>query len=205
MLGRYRNVPTFGRDVIRKFSANTSELKKLAARDYEDLLQVSYGERIVCARSYKLQQCAMPVFDGLFPEPHNKPIQDLLFTMSHWHALAKLRMHTDETLAILDATTSLLGEQLRHFADVTCLTFDTYELPREVEARRRKASKKTNISQADAPVVSKKKRVYTMETYKHHALGDYANTIRALGTCDSYSTELVGNHVLSSFQPNGFI
>jgi len=37
---RYREVPTFGRDTIRKFSSNTSEMKQLAARDFEDLLQV---------------------------------------------------------------------------------------------------------------------------------------------------------------------
>lgn len=38
----YRQLPTFGSDTIRKFSTNISELKKLAARDYEDLLQVSW-------------------------------------------------------------------------------------------------------------------------------------------------------------------
>lgn len=37
----FRSTPTFGRDTIRKFSANSSEMKKLAARDYEDILQVS--------------------------------------------------------------------------------------------------------------------------------------------------------------------
>lgn len=31
---------TFGRDTIRKFSDNVSELKELAARDLEDNLQV---------------------------------------------------------------------------------------------------------------------------------------------------------------------
>jgi len=36
----YRQVPTFGRDTIRKFDANVSAMKKLAARDWEDLLQV---------------------------------------------------------------------------------------------------------------------------------------------------------------------
>jgi hypothetical protein len=36
----FRQVPTFGRDTIRCFSANMSEMKKLAARDFEDLLQV---------------------------------------------------------------------------------------------------------------------------------------------------------------------
>jgi hypothetical protein len=36
----FREVPTFGRDKIRKFVENASEMKKLAARNYEDLLQV---------------------------------------------------------------------------------------------------------------------------------------------------------------------
>ena len=38
---RFRLVPTFGVSVIRRFSTNASEMKKLAARDFEDLLQVS--------------------------------------------------------------------------------------------------------------------------------------------------------------------
>lgn len=36
----YRAVPTFGRDTIRKFSNNCSEMKQMAARDFENLLQV---------------------------------------------------------------------------------------------------------------------------------------------------------------------
>lgn len=39
---RFRDMPTFGRDSIRRFTNNVSELKKLGARDYENLLQVSY-------------------------------------------------------------------------------------------------------------------------------------------------------------------
>lgn len=34
-------MPTFGRDSIRRFTNSVSELKKLGARDYENLLQVS--------------------------------------------------------------------------------------------------------------------------------------------------------------------
>jgi len=37
---RYRQVPTFGRDTIRRFRTNSSEMKKMAARDFEDLLLV---------------------------------------------------------------------------------------------------------------------------------------------------------------------
>ena len=40
-LFRYRDVPTFGSGTIRKFSTNVSAMKKLAARDFEDILQVS--------------------------------------------------------------------------------------------------------------------------------------------------------------------
>jgi len=36
----YRQISTFGHGTIRKFAANSSEMKKLAARDFEDLLQV---------------------------------------------------------------------------------------------------------------------------------------------------------------------
>jgi hypothetical protein len=36
----FRAIPTFGTDTIRRFGTNASEMKKLAARDYEDLLQV---------------------------------------------------------------------------------------------------------------------------------------------------------------------
>jgi len=36
----YRQVPSFGRDTIRHFRSNSSEMKKMAARDFEDLLLV---------------------------------------------------------------------------------------------------------------------------------------------------------------------
>jgi hypothetical protein len=37
---RFREVPGFGRDTIRRFGRNVSEMKQFAARNYEDLLQV---------------------------------------------------------------------------------------------------------------------------------------------------------------------
>jgi hypothetical protein len=40
MYYRYCQVPTFGRGTIRRFHTNTSAMKGLAARDFEDLLQV---------------------------------------------------------------------------------------------------------------------------------------------------------------------
>ena len=37
---RFRDVPTFGRGTIRRFADNVSDMKKLAGRDFEDILQV---------------------------------------------------------------------------------------------------------------------------------------------------------------------
>lgn len=37
----YRQVPTFGRGTIRRFQNNVAEMKKLAAWNFEDMLQVS--------------------------------------------------------------------------------------------------------------------------------------------------------------------
>ena len=36
----FRAMPTFGSSTIQRFATNASEMKKLAARDFEDLLQV---------------------------------------------------------------------------------------------------------------------------------------------------------------------
>ena len=36
----FRELPSFRVDTIRKFSSNPSEMEKLAARDFENLLQV---------------------------------------------------------------------------------------------------------------------------------------------------------------------
>lgn len=45
---RFRAIPSFGRDGIRKIYSNRSELKKLTAHDYEDMLQVSPVRAIQC-------------------------------------------------------------------------------------------------------------------------------------------------------------
>jgi hypothetical protein len=47
---RFRQVPTFGNGVIRKFANNTSEMKRLAARDFEDILQVFFALFFCIAR-----------------------------------------------------------------------------------------------------------------------------------------------------------
>ncbi|KAG2742745.1 hypothetical protein P692DRAFT_20879278 [Suillus brevipes Sb2] len=178
-----RKIPTFGAATIRKFSANASEMTCMAARNFEDLLQ-----------------CSIPVFDGLLPEPHNRIVLELLFTMAHWHGLAKLRMHSDLTLEIMDEVTSTLGRQFREFKNTVCTAYQTRELPREVGARARrlvkKAGKETtgHKGKGSSSIAAQgqnvqRTKVFNFQTYKFHALGDYVSTIRRYGTSDSYSTE----------------
>ncbi|KAF9033835.1 hypothetical protein BJ165DRAFT_1615947 [Panaeolus papilionaceus] len=164
---RYRLVPPFGR-AIRRFSSNASAMKKLAARDFEDLLQ-----------------CAIPVFEGLLGEPHDQTISNLLFELATWHGLAKLRLHTTSTIAALEASTTRLGNVLREFESTTCKDFETVDLPSEeaARARRRKGKQTTTTSNA-------KSRKFNLETYKLHALGDYAQTIRRYGPTDGFSTQI---------------
>lgn len=179
----------------------------MAAWNYEDFLQVrsliQYWPRISHDNSWK---CAIPVFEDLLPEPHNSRIRNLLFTFAHWHGLAKLRLHSDDTLNLLDDETTKLGEHLRKFQSTTCAAFQTKELHKEANARHRrqakqntKAGKKATgnsttthrgaVTVDQAP--QRKPKVFNLNTYKTHALGDYVSTIRQYGTTDSYSTELV--------------
>ncbi|KAG2028940.1 hypothetical protein BDR03DRAFT_882286, partial [Suillus americanus] len=194
---RYQQVPPFGSATIRRFSANTSDMSNMAARNFEDLLQ-----------------CSIPVFEGLLPDPHNKIVINLLFTMAHWHGLAKLRMHSGLTLDILDQQTTKLGDQFLQFKEQVCSAYNTQELDREADARARQQVKEAGQRQpktgantkgkqkaspelgAPLPRQPKRKRSFNLNTYKFHALGDYVASIRRFGTTDSYSTEPVSLHLL---------
>jgi len=142
--------------------------------------------------AYKLQ-CIIPVIEGLLSAEDEKDILDLIFILATWHAYAKLRLHTDHTLASFDALTKPLGAALRHFAGKFSDSFDTKELPKEANARKRRAAKGKGKGRS-RPTRQKATtgRVrFNLSTYKLHALGDYANTIRQRGTTDSYSTQMV--------------
>lgn len=138
----------------------------------------------------------MPAFEALLEEKHNKVVLDLLFTLATWHAFAKLRLHTEQTLVDFEETTTELGRQLRYFVKHTCEDFDTKELPKEHMARgRRKAAKAAKGTANPNPRVSKanaaKRRKLNLNTYKLHSLGDYPRAIRRFGTSDSYNTQTV--------------
>ncbi|PCH41840.1 hypothetical protein WOLCODRAFT_86181, partial [Wolfiporia cocos MD-104 SS10] len=188
---RFRLVPTFGHETIRRFTNNVSAMKQLAARDFEDILQVCY----------KIQ--------------HNEVVLTLLFELATWHALAKLHLHTEDTLTVFTRATESLGDSLRAFVNTTCEAYDTQELPKEHTARgrhtaamhergsvvsNRKKSRRgkgkgkatdTNASSGTANELlnGPKIKKLNLSTYKLHALADYPQAIRQFGTTDNYSTQ----------------
>lgn len=158
-------------------------------------------------------QCCYAVFEGLLPSPHNSDILRLIFHLAHWHGLAKLRLHSDLSLDLLDAETTRLGVELRSFKDKTCPEFQTRELKGEADSKKTKAasadkSSKQKVSNSttaagaagvSGPNVGEPEpasderalKVFTLDTYKAHSLGDYVEAIRRHGTTDSFSTETV--------------
>ncbi|KAI0074000.1 hypothetical protein K474DRAFT_1573265, partial [Panus rudis PR-1116 ss-1] len=187
---RYRATPPFCGSVIRRFHRNASAMKKIAARDFEDLLQ-----------------CAIPAFEGLFPDTqHDNAVQDLLFNLAEWHATAKLRLQTDSTFEVLQQCTRDLGSRLRSFVKNICPSYDTKELPREEAACKRRNAKKATIGQAASETIQAstsrsnlnsgpKQRTLNLITSKLHVLGDYVSQIILFGTTDSYSTQAVSSHL----------
>ncbi|KJA14397.1 hypothetical protein HYPSUDRAFT_142984 [Hypholoma sublateritium FD-334 SS-4] len=171
---RFRSMPTFGSSTIRRFATNASEMKKLAARDFEDLLQ-----------------CSIPAFEGLLPEPYNAVVLTLLYRTAEWHAFAKLRLHTESTVQHLERLTTELGKLMREFRDTTQSAFATFELPKETGARqRRQTLSKGKEKAAPGNSSGKKPKNLNLSTYKWHALGDYVQAIRLFGGTDGFSTQV---------------
>jgi hypothetical protein len=113
-------------------------------------------------------------------------------------------MHTNETLKIFDAITVEIGSEFRTFKLRTCSAFETRELCRETNARKRRRLRsmaqgsRSKVPDSATPEdIESLPKTLNIHTYKHHGLGDYPNTIREFGTTDSYSTEPVGMNCLS--------
>nr|GAT50466.1 predicted protein [Mycena chlorophos] len=117
---RFRQIEPFGASTIRRFH-KVSELKFVAARTYEDIIQ-----------------CILPVLEGLFPQ-HQDLVNRLCFELAVWHGLAKLRMHTSSTIADFRSLTKELLTTIRRFARETA-DVKTYETANEERKRIRAAA-----------------------------------------------------------------
>ena len=176
-------------------------MKRLAARDFEDLLQASEKSSLQLNLTHWTIQCAIPVFEGLLPDQHNNIMLDLLFDLATWHTFAKLRLHTKQTLELFDAATNYLGCSIHKFERTTCRYYHTTELPQEHAVRgRRTAALSAKQGHAIPPATSRpKQKKLNLHTYKFHALGDYVDTIQMFGTMDNYMTQTVSTWSASFF------
>ena len=145
----------------------------------------------------------MPVFEDLLPSPHNNIILDLLFELALWHGLAKLRLHTEHTLDLFQASTKSLAAMMRRFLKVTCKYYNTQELPKEMAARGRRtaalAAKGSSRTGRAKNTRAQKRKKLNLATYKYHALADYPETIRRFGTMDNYNTQVISFSFLIHF------
>ena len=159
-------------------------------------------------------KCAILVFGGLFSEPHNTQIMKLLYRTAEWHTLAKLQMHSDSTLTLLEDLTVEFGKLMHQFCDLTCSQFQMVELLWE-EATRcwRQMKQQATTSSSASPTTNslsktppsghswpqsssgsgQKAKSFNLFTIQFHFLGDYVCHIHLFGTMDSFSTQLVCN------------
>ncbi|KIM40439.1 hypothetical protein M413DRAFT_72738, partial [Hebeloma cylindrosporum] len=173
---RFRAMPTFGSSTIWRFATNASEMKKLAARDFEDLLQ-----------------CSIPAFEGLLPEPYNTIIMTLLYRTAEWHAFTKLQLHTESTLQHLEKLTTELRQLMQNFRDTTQSAFGTFKLLKETGAQKRRQRSGKGKEKTTTGIPGRKPKNLNLFIYKWHALRDYICAIHLFGGTDGFSTQVVSN------------
>ena len=131
----------------------------------------------------------MPVLEGLLCPRDEACVMDMLFECANFHALGKLRLHTEVTIDILEASTPLIYGAIKRFATETCPKYNTVEQQKEVDSRVRRArakDPKIKVSNQRQP-----KKFNVMNTYKYHAIGHWAGYVRRSGPLDVYSTQVV--------------
>ena len=140
------------------------------------------------------------MFKGLLPDLHNVAMLNLLYLLCHWHGSAKLWIHTDETLEIMDSVTKHLGDAICAFEADTCAAFSTRELKCEVQGcqchQAHTWSQHEGTSSA-ATALTWRPKTFNLRTYKLHALSDYTASMRVFGTTDSYSTQPVSIYCIT--------
>ncbi|EJU06165.1 hypothetical protein DACRYDRAFT_44232 [Dacryopinax primogenitus] len=162
-------------------SHRVSKLSQLAAKDYEDLLQ-----------------CAIPAFEGLFPELDNPLIISVLYTLALFHCLGKMQVHGTDTLELLDEVTTWLGDVMQRFQGETCVKY-SMPTPNDTSCDTNfqqscnKESLQAGVSGALRALgqAASVPTTFSLRTPKWHFMGDYTACIRRLGTTDNFSTEPV--------------
>ena len=109
-------------------------------------------------------------------------------------------MHTTDSLKLFDATTIALSSTVHKFLNTTCKDYVTQELPHKTAVQGRqnvaKVKKGQHIPETSSGL---KQNTLNLQTYKYHALGDYANAIHEWGTIDNYTMQLVFSFIVKEF------
>ncbi|KAI0684092.1 hypothetical protein BC835DRAFT_1250249, partial [Cytidiella melzeri] len=140
-----------------------------------------------------VSQCAIPCFEGLLPEPDNEHVMSLLYVMAYWHGLAKMRMHIESSVKLLDDAYTAMGTHLRHFEQVVCARYTTKETEKEyakrahAQVRNAKSTTATTVPTAGG----RKPQTFNLSTVKAHLLGYYPRYIRLYGTTEMFLTMVV--------------
>lgn len=197
-------------------------MSQMAARDFEDMLQVSciFNQWTLSYHLTDNAECAIPCFEGLLPSPDNEHVMSLLYVMAYWHGLAKMRMHVESSVRLLNDIYTVMGSHLRHFEQVVCPWYDTRETAKEhakrIRAQTRITAKtmprQTSITSATSSIdpsgtapasiplstentrtsrTGQKSRSFNLATIKAHLLGYCPRYIHLFGTLEMLSTMVV--------------
>ncbi|KAF7322138.1 hypothetical protein MKEN_00737900 [Mycena kentingensis (nom. inval.)] len=160
---RFRKILPFGRTTIRRFTGNVSEMKKMAARDFEDILQ-----------------CLLPVCEGLFGE-FDELVRKLVFQFQS-NGFTKQPPPSAQQFASLHAIplfskrASFLGSK-RHARRAAA------------QAAKRAARGDPPANNTNPSTTQERLKTLNLHTYKFHCLPDYPLSIPIVGTTDSTSTQ----------------
>ena len=171
-------------------------MKKLAACDFEDLLQVESSFWSLTSDLHPIQ-CAVACFEGLFEPKHDVIVQDLLFMFASWHAYAKLQLHTSSSKADWGRMTYSLGQLLCHFKSKVCSVYKTKETPHEAACHVRSqgwhAKKLATLKYHYKTTwrIRTVKKKFNLSMIKGHSIGHYEEMVETYGMTDLYSTLLV--------------
>ncbi|KAJ7194952.1 hypothetical protein GGX14DRAFT_377473 [Mycena pura] len=166
-------------------------MKQFAARDYKDTIQ-----------------CLLPPLEGLYPRL-DKLLLDTSFDLVTFHGMAKLRLHTNKTVADFHVVTTDMCASIRKFARDT-RKIKTFETPRERDRRCKRAqaanqkmhatNATSDSTAAESPLAAqpatgsssaRREKVFNVETPKFHSLGYYPDSVKKDGSLDSHTTQNV--------------
>ncbi|EFI26951.1 ubiquitin and ribosomal protein S27a [Coprinopsis cinerea okayama7 len=192
----YRLMSPFGIDTIRKFTSNMSEMKRLGARDYENLLQETCSaydtretskehaarlKRIAkSTKTHQPSQLQQPTGTH-HVDPPQIPMPGSFSAVSANETPASVRERLPRPSQNPPPAPSVQSNvsapvHLRHSPAQDPPATD----PSYVESN-------TSVPAPDSK--GRLRKTLNLNTYKYHALCDYVETIRRFGTTDSYTSE----------------